>query len=309
MEFSCAWKAFVLTQSKAKNLISYQNVPLSSLSSFRIGGTAKQLIYPQNAQTLCDAVARLEQEGIPYFVIGNATNLLFADEGFCGVIVATRDLCDLARIGNTVTVSAGMSLPRLAFFAKWCGLSGLEFACNIPASVGGAVCQNAGAFGHSIAEVLRESCAYRIAEKKLVFYDADAHHFDYRKSIYQKKEDILLSATFALTPKPIAEIDRMQTEYIEKRKATQPREPSAGSVFLKTPDGKSAGYYIERAGLKGYRIGGAAVSQKHAGFLINQTGASCADMTALMQHCKQTVYEQFGISLCEEVLCVPYQGI
>ncbi len=302
MESNQSWEAFLLTQTKAKNVLLQKEVPLSALCTFRIGGNAKQVIYPQDAQTFCEAICRLRSAKIGYFVIGCASNLLFSDRGFDGVIVSTKYLNDFARIGNTLTVSAGVPLAHLCHLARFCGLSGAEFTCGIPGSVGGAICQNAGAFGHQMADLVMESCAYDIENNRLVFYDRDAHRFGYRKSIYQEKKALLLSATLSLIPSEKEKIDQEIKEYARRRAASQPHGvPSAGSVFLRCEDGTPAALYLDRAGLKGYRIGDAKVSEVHAGFIVNCGHARARDVLALIDYCKTIVKEKYGVLLQTEL--------
>ncbi len=302
MESNQSWAAFLLTQTKANNLILQKEVPLSALCTFQIGGKAKQVIYPQNAQTFCEAICRLKNANIRYFVIGCASNLLFSDKGFDGVIVSTKYLTDFARIGSTLTVGAGLSLAHLCYLARFCGLSGAEFACGIPGSVGGAVYQNAGAFGHQMADLVTESCAYDIENDRLVFYDAKAHGFGYRKSMYQKKKAILLSATLSFTPTEKEKIDAEMKEYAQMRRKSQPHgQKCAGSIFLRCEDGTSPAFYLDRAGLKGCRIGDAMVAQEHAGFIVNCGHASARDVQGLIAYCKTTVKEKYGVILKTEL--------
>ncbi len=296
------WQAFVLTQTKAKTLKIAYDVPTKDLCTFRIGGNARQVIYPQNEQVLCDALRYLQEERIRYFVIGRGSNLLFSSKGFDGVIVSVRDLSAISQKGIRLSAQCGTNLASLAHYAAQHGLSGLEFACGIPATVGGAVCQNAGAHGSSISNVLEESCAYVKASDSVVFFDADAHRFAYRKSIYQEKKHVLLSATFVLKQDDPATIFARMTAYQNYRRTTQPLGlPSAGSAFLHTDGAEAPAKLIEQAGLKGYTVGGAQISQKHAGFIIHYGNASSDDVQQLISHCQTTIEEKYGVRMQSEI--------
>ncbi len=301
MDFTPKWQAFVLTQTKAKTLKTALDVPLCNMCTFRIGGKARQVIYPQTHQTLCDALRYLQEEKIPFFVVGNGSNLLFSSNGFDGVMIATKDLCKITLQKETLTARCGVKLSQLCRFAALNGLSGLEFAIGIPATVGGAVCQNAGAYGHQIGDVLEESCAYDLQSNTVSFLDREEHSFAYRKSRYQAKKEVLLSATFHLKPDdPDAILARM-ARYTARRKETQPcAYPSAGSVFLHQ-DGVLPAQLLDRANLKGFRIGDAMISPNHAGFIVNCGNATDEDVQALIAHCQTVVQEKYGVLLKPEI--------
>ena len=246
-----------------------------------------------------------EQEGWPLLVLGNGSNLLAADSGLDMLVVHTGRLDSLERAGEkTIRAGAGVSLAKLSSFAQREGLSGLEFAHGIPGSLGGGVCMNAGAYGGEMKQVLSAVTAWfpgggvrRLSLEEL--------HLSYRHSIFSEKQGAVLEAEFHLEPGDPAQIQAQTADFDRRRREKQPLEyPSAGSTF-KRPEGHFAGALIEQCGLKGFRTGGAQVSEKHAGFVINAGGASCADILALVAHIQKTVYGQTGVHLEPEVRIVP----
>ncbi|MBO4854639.1 MAG: UDP-N-acetylmuramate dehydrogenase [Oscillospiraceae bacterium] len=275
---------------------------LAKYSSFRIGGCARRMAFPTSEEQTVHLVDLARRCDIRPVVLGSGTNVLFADEGLDRLVICTRELRHLASYGeNGIAAGAGVPLAQLAVFAQQHALSGLEFAHGIPGSVGGAVCMNAGAYGGEIKDVL--------AEATLLFPGEGVRHVDaadlqlgYRRSlITDLPEAIVLSAVFTLEQGDKAAIRERMTELMERRKTSQPLEyPSAGSTF-KRPAGYYAGPLIEQAGLKGLCVGGAQVSEKHAGFIVNRGGATCRDVLELMERVRQTVQEQSGVMLEPEV--------
>jgi UDP-N-acetylmuramate dehydrogenase len=234
-------------------------------------------------------------------VIGRASNVVFSDDGFDGAVIFCGAWKELAIDGQMMTVSAGVSLASAATRAQEAGLAGLEFAHGIPATVGGAVFMNAGAYGGSIADVCVKTEYFDPVDGTCHTVCGADHAFAYRNSIYKKNPAYtVLSATLALTPDNDEAIAARMKEYMQRRRSTQPLEyPSAGSVF-KRPEGYFAGKLIEDAGLKGTRIGGAEVSEKHAGFIVNRGGATARDVRALVELIQARVLECFGVELeCE----------
>ena len=279
--------------------------PMDRHTTFRVGGPARRFARPGTA-TCCAALLSLaEDEGWPALVLGNGSNLLAADEGIDALIVHTSRLDALERTGETaIRAGAGLSLARLASFARRAGLGGLEFAHGIPGSLGGAVCMNAGAYGGEMKQVLSSVTAWFPGEgvRRLEPEELD---LGYRHSVFSGKRGAVLEAEFLLTPKNRDEIAALMEDLGRRRREKQPLEyPSAGSTF-KRPEGYFAGALIEQCGLKGARIGGAQVSEKHAGFVINAGGASCADVLALIAHIQEAVYAQTGVRLEPEVRIVP----
>ena len=279
--------------------------PLSKYTSFRIGGPARRMAFPRNAEQLVLLLSFADECGAQPFVLGNGTNVLFPDEGIDRLVVNTRDMADIRLLDDgRVRAEAGASLARVANFACQQGLAGLEFAHGIPGSVGGGVCMNAGAYGGELAQVI-ESVTVLFPDEGVKTLPCGDMAFGYRHSLLMEHPDaVVLSAVFALYPDDSAAIRGRMDELMARRKASQPLEyPSAGSTF-KRPEGHFAGRLIEEAGCKGLTIGGAQVSEKHAGFVINVGGATCADVLVLMAEVQRRVKENSGVTLEPEVRIV-----
>ncbi len=275
--------------------------PLASHSTFRIGGRADLALFPKSRAELCRALGLLRDAGISPVVIGGGSNIVFPDEGIRGAVVFTSGCRSLTIDGDRITAEAGVRLAALAAAAGEAGLGGAEFAHGIPGTVGGAVFMNAGAYGGSIADICVASDYYDTKTGEIATLCGDAQAFGNRTSVYEKNPHwIVLGATFALHSALREEIVATMQDLMSRRRRSQPLEfPSAGSVF-KRPEGHFAGKLIEDCSLKGYRIGGAEVSEKHAGFIINRGGATAADVRALVAHIKETVLRETGVSLeCE----------
>ncbi len=283
--------------------ITKTDLPLKDHSSLKIGGPCDLAAFPRNEKELSNVLTYAKEQNLRTLVAGNGTNLLFSDAGFRGLVVFTTMMKHIHWQENTVTAQAGASLTSLALEAAKRGLSGLAFAYGIPGTVGGAVYMNAGAYGGEISDVLTESTYFD--GNAICSRPAEDHAFSYRRSIYQASGEIILSATLTLQKGDSAEILQKSESNMKSRKEKQPLEfPNAGSTF-KRPEGHFAGALIEQCGLKGYRIGGAEVSEKHAGFLINRGGATAEDMHRLIDHIQNTVMTRFGVSLETEVISVP----
>ena len=279
--------------------------PLSKYTSFRIGGPARRMAFPRNAEQLVLLLNFACEYGARPYVLGNGTNVLFPDEGVDRLIINTRDMADIQLLeGSRVRAGTGASLARTAVFACQQGLTGLEFAHGIPGSVGGGVCMNAGAYGGELAQVM-ESVTVLFPEEGVKTVPCGDMAFGYRRSLLTEHPDaVALSAVFTLHPDDSAAIRSRMDDLMARRKASQPLEyPSAGSTF-KRPEGHFAGRLIEEAGCKGLTIGGAQVSEKHAGFVINVGGATCADVLALMAEVQRRVMENSGVTLEPEVRIV-----
>lgn len=275
--------------------------PMWRHTSFRIGGPAEFYIQPSGEAELLSAIRFLRRAGQPYIVIGNGTNLLVHDAGIRGVVIEAGHGCSAIRIQDTaVTAEAGILLSRLANAALEHGLSGLEFAAGIPGSLGGAVVMNAGAYGGEMKDVVVRTRYFDGNTGEVREIAGAAHQFGYRKSVFGAG-DVVLSAQMELSHGDKAEIAALMKDLNQRRKDKQPIElPSAGSTF-KRPEGQFAGKLIADAGLAGYRVGGACVSEKHCGFVVNDKNATCADVRRLMEHIQQVVYERFGVELEPEV--------
>lgn len=287
--------------AKENQIAVLQNEPMREHTTFRIGGPAK-LFATVNEEQLALLIRKAEELYIPYIVVGNGSNLLVSDAGYPGLIIKIADAPVRMLDTCTLEASAGTSLARLAVAAAEAGLTGLEFAHGIPGTVGGAVMMNAGAYDGQISDVLVSSYCYDGAERQFLKLEKDAHLFTYRHSSYMEHPcRVVTSAIFRLQPGNKDAIRAKMSELNSRRREKQPLEfPSAGSTF-KRPEGHFAGKLIEDCGLKGYRIGGAQVSEKHAGFVINAGGATCQDVVQLMEYIEQQVYQRFAIRLEREV--------
>lgn len=274
--------------------------PLSRHTSFRIGGPAKRMAFPKTAEELIVLDGFLRDALVRSILLGNGTNVLFPDEGLDAVVIATGEMDAIERDGDTLNADAGVSLARLATFAWQEGLTGLEFAHGIPGSLGGGVVMNAGAYDGSLSDVLVEATALFPDGVRTI--GVEDLQLSYRHSLFtEQPEAVALRAKVRLQAGDRDAIKARMDELMARRKASQPLEyPSAGSTF-KRPAGHFAGRLIEDAGLKGARVGGAEVSPKHAGFVINTGGATCADVLGLIEKIQKTVYDAAGVMLEPEV--------
>lgn len=278
---------------------------LSNHTSFKVGGRCDMLIYPNSAESLKELYTKCKDISLNSFILGNGSNVLFNDRGFRGVVfVISHEIGNISVNENVVTAEAGASLSRLCVTALDNGLTGLEFAYGIPGTVGGAVYMNAGAYGGEIKDVIKSVTAVD-TNGKLITFTSDELDMGYRKSVFTDKDYVILSATFELTSGDNTEIKAKMDDLMSRRKAKQPLEyPSAGSTF-KRPEGTYAGLVIEQSGLKGYTVGGAQVSEKHANFVINKGGAKASDIITIIDDIKKTVKEKTGYDLECEVKLIP----
>ncbi len=272
---------------------------LKKTSTFRIGGECALALFPSSAEQLVKCVFLVRDAGIEVSVIGKGSNTLFADGRLNRAIIFTEGLSGIKINGTTVKAEAGESVVAMCVRLADAGLSGAEFACGIPASVGGAVYMNAGAHGGSFSDIVAESTAVDISSGRIL--TLAEHEFDYRQSVYSKNKDLIcLGATLSLTFGESEQIKALMRENLQKRRASQPIEyPSVGSYF-KRPEGDFAGRLIDVCGLKGTAVGGACVSEKHAGFIINKGGASFDDVMRLEELVKERVFAQCGVILQRE---------
>ena len=275
--------------------------PAAKHTSFRAGGPVKRMAFPKTAEELIVLDGLLRELGVRRVVLGNGTNVLFPDEGLDAVVIVTGEM-KAVRLENetSLVADAGVSLARLATEALRAGLTGLEFAHGIPGSVGGGVVMNAGAYDGALSDVLAEVTA--LFPDGVRTLPTGELRFSYRHSLFtEQPEATVLWARFRLRPGESASIRARMDELAEKRRASQPLElPSAGSTF-KRPEGHFAGRLIEDCGLKGTRVGGAEVSTKHAGFIVNTGGATCADVLSLIETVQKTVFDATGVKLEPEV--------
>ena len=284
------------------DMVYEHDVPLAKHTSFRIGGPARRMAFPRDGSQMVLLMEEAQVCGAAPLVIGNGTNLLFPDEGVDRLVVNTRDMSDVTLDAEgRVAAEAGASLSRVAVFAQQHGLAGLEFAHGIPGSVGGAVCMNAGAYGGEMRQVVH-SAVVLFPEEGIRTLAGEELAFSYRHSLLTDRPDaVVLRAVLTLEAGEPAAIREKMDELMARRKASQPLEyPSAGSTF-KRPEGYYAAALIDQCGLKGLTVGGVQVSEKHAGFVINRGGATCADVTALMTEIQKRVWEATGVRLEPEV--------
>ena len=285
----------------AKEISHEEHVSGARLCSFHVGGPVRIVVRPKNAQELSE-VLRIADEGwIETLLLGRGSNVVFSDDGYDGIVISLSEMNSIALENGRIRAGAGASMLSLASFAQKNGLSGLEFAHGIPGSVGGGVYMNAGAYGGEICGVMTECECFDKASGEVVTLPSNECNFGYRHSIFQEnKELIVLSATFELADGNPTQIKEKMDSLRNMRMEKQPLEyPSAGSTF-KRPKDNFAGKLIEEAGLKGYCVGGACVSEKHAGFVVNKGDATCSDIISLIEHVKYEVYARSGIILeCE----------
>ncbi|MFS0556423.1 UDP-N-acetylmuramate dehydrogenase [Brevibacillus sp. 179-C9.3 HS] len=278
--------------------------PLANHTTWRIGGPADLLIQPKDKASLQKALQIIHRHEIPWSVIGRGSNLLVRDRGIRGAVLKVAEgLSHCEFKGEEVCVGAGYSMIRLAVETGKMGLTGMEFAGGIPGTVGGAVYMNAGAHGSDLSRILIDAeILFENGESKVL--SNEELSFSYRTSLLQKQKGIVLEARFQLRTGDSKEISATLAANKERRRATQPLQmPSCGSVF-RNPPNDHAGRLIEAAGLKGYRIGGAQVSEKHSNFIVNCGGATAADVLTLINHVRSTILEKNGIDLHSEVLVV-----
>lgn len=277
-----------------------ENVTLAPYTTMRTGGPAALFAEPRSAQQLAHVHQWAQEKGLPLLILGNGSNLLIADSGFDGLVIHLgRALSEVSVFANTLTAQAGASLAAAARAAAQASLTGLEFAAGIPGSIGGAVCMNAGAYGGEIAQVIVSARVLTPEGVRMV--SRDELSLGYRSSAVMQNGWVVLEATFELAPGSPDEIKATMADLAARRREKQPLQyPSCGS-FFKRPVGYYAGALIEQAGLKGYRVGDAQVSEMHAGFVINRGHATSSEIYRLMQEVQCRVQAQFGVTLEPEV--------
>ena len=289
-----------LLQQRAPSANVIKDAVMSQYTSFRIGGAAKRMLFPRDE---AEAVLLLElcrECNAPFLVMGKGTNLLVSDAGLDRAVLNTLKM-DAIHIEPdcTMCVQAGALLSKIAVQAQQAGYAGLEFAHGIPGSLGGAIAMNAGAYGGEMQQVVQRVTA--LFPDGVRTLEGDALHFGYRHSIFSEEEGVVLSAVLKLQPGDPKEIRAQMDDLMARRKASQPLEyPSAGSTF-KRPEGHFAGTMIDQCGLKGTAVGGAEVSEKHAGFIINKDHATFDNVVTLISIVQDTVYREFGVELEPEV--------
>lgn len=269
---------------------------LKEYTSFKIGGKADIFAIPKTKNTLIELLQLLQDYQFPFFILGKGSNIIVGDKGYRGMIIYTGELKNVNIEGTIIKAEAGITLAALANKALAADLSGLEFASGIPGSLGGALYMNAGAYGSEMKDVVRETSLLDYAGNEYI-YSKEELALSYRYSILQKKPLIVLTVSMELEKGNKEEIKAKMLELNRRRKEKQPLEwPSAGSIF-KRPEGHYVGPMIEELGLKGYRIGDAQISEKHAGFIINLGNATAADVIKLIKLVQDKIYKEKGIKL------------
>ena len=290
---------------KFNNLLGEEKVkadePMKRHTTFRIGGPADYFLMPSSPKEVKGIIEICKKESLPYFILGNGSNLLVSDEGYRGVIIQLyRNYGDISVEGNVIRANAGALLSQIASAAKNASLTGFEFAGGIPGTLGGAVVMNAGAYGGEMKDVLKE-VTVMTGNGEILTLPAEKLEMGYRTSVVKTNGYLVLGAVIELEKGDQEAIKTRMKELTEQRVGKQPLEfPSAGSTF-KRPEGYFAGKLIMDAGLRGYQTGGAQVAEKHCGFVINKDNATAADVCRLMKDVQDKVKEQFGVTLEPEV--------
>lgn len=281
--------------------------PMSGHTSFRVGGPADYFVQPASREEIREAIMAAKEEKVPFFVIGNGSNLLVSDRGWRGMILQVgKNYQEITVDDNIITARSGATLARVAKEALDHSLTGMEFAAGIPGSVGGAVAMNAGAYDGEIRNILLDA-EVMTSEGEFITIPAADLDLSYRHSCVFEKDYLVLSARFLLAPGDPGQIRSRMDELARARKEKQPLEyPSAGSTF-KRPKGYFAGKLIQDAGLKGYTVGGAQVSEKHSGFVINRGGATAEEIAFLIAQVQKKVEQQFGVRMEPEVRFVGFE--
>ena len=278
--------------------------PMCRHTTFKIGGPAALFLVPDSVRSMTALCEMIRQTGAKHFFLGNGSNVLFDDGGFDGAVVSLLGLSGISVDGSLIRAEAGATLASVCKAAREASLTGLEFAFGIPGTVGGAVYMNAGAYDGETAFVLHQSTYLDLDDLTVHSIPLAEHHYGYRESIYKHTNRLILSAEFALKEGNREEIAAKMADFMNRRVTKQPLEyPSAGSVFKRHP-GRYTGQMIDESGLKGYTVGGAQVSEKHAGFIINRGGAAAQDVLDLIAHIKKVILANYGCELECEVIHV-----
>lgn len=275
--------------------------PMKKHTTFRVGGNADYFVMPRTIEEIQQVVALCKNENLPYYILGNGSNLLVGDKGYRGVIIQIyKEMNEITVEGECIRAQAGALLSKVGSVALEAGLAGFEFAAGIPGAVGGAVVMNAGAYGGEMKDILA-SATVLTEDGTILTLKNEELELGYRTSIIAKKNYIVLEAEYQLQRGDKAEIRAKMDELKKQRVTKQPLEyASAGSTF-KRPEGYFAGKLIQDAGLRGFQVGGAQVSEKHCGFVINKGDATAADIVELMRQVSEKVYQEFGVTLEPEV--------
>jgi len=276
------------------------NAPLFDKCGYKTGGRAKYFLMPHSVKSLAETVSFCKQSEIKTFILANGSNVLFSDFGFDGAVISTIGLKGIKSEGETVTAFCGEKLSSVCAYAQKHSLSGLENFCGIPGTIGGAAVMNAGAFGKNFSAVVDEITVLK--DGKIRKYFKEECGFSYRKSRFKNYQDeIVLSVKLRLKKDEASSIIKREKSFMQTRLNTQPQGKSCGSVFM-NPKGEKAAVLIEKANLKGFKIGGAYVSDKHANFILTENKATSADVFNLIETIKKKVYLDFGVHLKEEII-------
>lgn len=280
------------------------NEPMANHTTFKIGGPADYFVSVSNETEVGDLIAWAKAENVPYMVIGNGSNMLVSDKGIRGLVIEVgKNLADVRVDGNKIYAQAGAMLVRVARMAMSESLTGMEEISGIPGTLGGAIYMNAGAYGGEISHII-ETVTYLDRDGEIKTISGDECQFGYRTSIFEAGDKVILSAVLKLENGNIDDIKAEMADYTNRRKTKQPLSyPSAGSTF-KRPEGHFAGALVENAGLKGYTVGKAQISELHAGFVINLGGATCEDVMGVIRHAQKVVKEKYDVCLEPEVRLV-----
>ena len=301
-------KAIAAVKEALPGMTLLENEPMSAHSSFKIGGPVRALAVPEDVISLSRLCSLLKDNHIAPMMLGNGTNILFPDEGLEELfLVSTEKLQKMFLLPDgAIYAEAGVPLARLASFAQQNSLAGLEFASGIPGTVGGGTIMNAGAYGGELKDVIESVVCLYVPEQRLYELTNEQCAFSYRTSLFKRMGGcLILSVVFRLAGGDGEQIAAKMRELNERRRDKQPLDlPSAGSAF-KRPEGYYAAALIDEVGLKGYTVGGAQVSEKHAGFVVNRGGATSHDVYELMMHVRNTVYREKGVQLEPEIIILP----
>lgn len=291
-----------------KNENIYIQAEMKNYTSFKVGGPADILVTPTNNEEVASVIKLCKHEGVPFYIIGNGSNIVVKDGGIRGVVVKLSKLDKITVSGTSLIAESGAALGKASYAARKASLTGLEFACGIPGSVGGAITMNAGAYDGEMSFIV-ESAIVLDNDGNLLKLNTNELQLEYRNSVILKKSYVALEVTFALKQGDYEKINNRMEELTRRRKDKQPLEyPSAGSTF-KRPTGYFAGKLIQDCELKGVRVGGAQVSTKHSGFIINEKDATARDVLDLIKLVQKTVKERFDVELSPEVRVIGEEKI
>ncbi len=292
----------LLNYLKSNDIEYYLHGQTKDLVSFKIGGKANIIVFPKNTKDLCEILIRLKSQ--KRVILGNGTNCYFTSGVYSGAVVCTNKINDIFVNGEAICAECGASLNKICKTAQKNSLSGLEFAFGIPGSIGGAVTMNASAFGSDISTIVKSSMVFDISKEEILNISSDEHFFSTKTSVFRKQDICLLKSSLQLKMSDKDDILRQMEKNIKARRISQPLDlPSAGSTFVRPRSGY-ASYMIDMCGLKGAQIGGARVSFKHAGFIVNSGRAIADDVQALIRLIKTKVFEKFNVVLEEEIIYI-----